>query len=192
MNRKVLVGFQGIEGSNSERAANQLLAAAGISEFELAPCISSDAVINNLLADAIDLGVMAVGNNVAGEVKETKKALSDRSFREVARCELLVDHCLFAESECLLKSIEKIYSHRQALLQCQQSIDRLCPNSRRIAMEDTALAAKNLSNGKYGKDSAVICSKRAGQIFSLKLLVESLQDRPDNKTEFILVKHLAI
>lgn len=182
------VGYQGMTGSNSERAAHQLAAMANLIAFELMPCISSDQVISQLSSRTIDFGVVALSNRIAGEVKETARALHDQAVDEVARCDLLVDHCLYSRQQIALEQVTEVYSHRQALLQCQETLTKHCHQAKQIAMEDTALAAKNLSVGQYDPNAAVICSRPAGKLFALTLLMPSIQDQTDNTTTFVLIR----
>ena len=188
----MVVGFQGIRGSNSELAAIELLKRAGIEDYQLEPCLSSREVVAKLFDRRVDLGALAIRNNAAGEVEESSRALRGYQFDEVARCSLPVIHCLFAKSSTVRPSdLRVIYSHEQALLQCRENVRQLCPEATLVPMDDTALAARSLAGGAYPENSGVICSRAAGTRFGLHLLKESLQDRPDNATEFVLLRSLA-
>ena len=117
----VKVGYQGIEGSNSEEAARKLCEIKGIKEFELVPLVTSQRVVEKLNRNEIDYGVMAYKNNIGGKVQETMDALSMINYELVGRCELLIHHCIFVlDSSIKLSDITKVVSHEQALVQCQQ------------------------------------------------------------------------
>ena len=84
----VKVGYQGIEGSNSEEAAKKLCEIKGIKEFELVPLVTSRGVVEKLNRNEIDYGVMAYKNNIGGKVQETIDALSMINYELVGRCSL--------------------------------------------------------------------------------------------------------
>ena len=55
-------------------------------------------------------------------------------------------------------------------------------------MEDTAIAAEYLAEGKLPEDTAVVCRRNAGQMFHLRMIHENIEDRSDNMTEFHLLR----
>lgn len=55
-------------------------------------------------------------------------------------------------------------------------------------LTDNSAIAKSLSDGVLSKNIACIGNKILGDIFSLSLYRENLQDREDNETTFVLVK----
>ena len=59
-------------------------------------------------------------------------------------------------------------------------------------MEDTAIAARYLADGRLPEDTAVLCRKNAGEAFGLHLVAENLEDDPRNMTEFILIKPIRL
>jgi prephenate dehydratase len=185
---RVIVGYQGIPGSHSERAAGVLLARAGITEYTLAPCVTAGEVVARLESGRVDLGVLALRNAVGGEVMETVEATRNRALRERMRCELPIIHGLYGRASSNPDRVTTIYSHEQALRQCAGSIRRWYPDAACVAEEDTALAAERLAAGAYPEGAAVICSRTAAERLGLHAIRHPFQDRPDNLTEFALVQ----
>jgi len=66
----IKVGFQGICGSNSEIAAENLTRKMGLSNVEFVGLVTSKAVIEALEKGLIDYGVLATKNSIGGEVKD--------------------------------------------------------------------------------------------------------------------------
>ena len=66
----IKVGFQGICGSNSEIAAENLTQKMGLSNVEFVGLVTSKAVIEALEKGLIDYGVLATKNSIGGEVKD--------------------------------------------------------------------------------------------------------------------------
>jgi prephenate dehydratase len=184
----MIVGYQGIVGSHTERAAIELLARAAITDYQLEACVTAQEVVARLRARHIELGVLALRNVVGGEVVETREATRDLRLRELARGALPIVHCLYARSALVPAAIAAVHSHEQALLQCAQSLRQLCPQALTIAAADTALAARLLAEGHYPEGTAVLCSRAAGEQFGLCLIRDAVQDRADNLTEFTLVR----
>lgn len=130
---------------------------------------------------------MATQNLVAGTVLETKDALRDFSYRTVDAQWLPVHHCLFVKRPDV-RTISCIASHVQALGQCAGTLAKRFPGVALREVEDTAIAARYLADGRLPEDAAVLCRKNAGEAFGLHLLAENLEDDPRNMTEFILLK----
>ena len=183
----IVVGFQGIAGSFSEGAAIELLRRAGVDRYRLEPCVTSAEVVRRLQDERIERGVLALRNVVGGEVRESVDAMRGAQLRVVIRASLPIVHCLYARVACDPSTIVAVHSHEQALRQCRDNLSVLCPHAARVAAEDTALAARDLADGRYADGSAVVCSRGAGERFGLHLLREGIQDRADNLTEFALL-----
>lgn len=78
--KKLLIGYQGIVGSNSETAAQLLfknIYNENKYECELVPLTTSAKVFEALFTDKIDLGVVATRNSTCGNVMESMEALKN-------------------------------------------------------------------------------------------------------------------
>lgn len=189
MTKNNRVAYQGIKGSYSENAAKILSKMHGLESPVLIPCVSSERVVTSLIDSCADFGVVAVRNSTAGIVEETEEAI--RNFQIIYDCktEIPISHCLFVQSRSFNEKIEiqHIFSHPQALAQCDLSIKKNFPNAIIHPMADTSLAAQSLAAGSYGMSAAVICSKNAGEDNNLHLIFEGFQDDHNNRTEFNLI-----
>jgi prephenate dehydratase len=184
----MIVGYQGMRGSHSERAATELLARAGILDYRLDPCVTSAVVIRKLRERSVDLGVLAIRNAAGGDVVETVEAMRGVALREIARVALPIVHCLYARTTLDPSRITAIHSHEQALRQCAGNLQRHFPDAAAVPAEDTALAARRLAEGRYGGDAAVLCSREAGEREGLYLIRADMQDLAANLTEFVLIE----
>lgn len=189
----IKIGYQGMEGSNSEEAAKVIANKFNMQEVELIPLISSKNVIGELKGEQIDYGVVAMKNSISGTVEETLDAIKNECLEAVATETLPIHHCLFKKNKDIKDNeIRLIVSHIQALKQTEISEKRLYPNIRTQAIEDTAIGAKKLAENIYDDATAVLCRKNAGELFGLTLVRENLEDREDNETEFKMFKLSAI
>jgi arogenate/prephenate dehydratase len=101
-----------------------------------------------------------------------------------AEVELDVAHCLLALPGTKIGDVKTVYSHPQALAQCEKFLKGLG-----VAVEavyDTAGGAKLVAEEKLATAGA-IASKRAAEVFGLQILQEAVQDYAFNVTRFAIV-----
>lgn len=184
-----LIGYQGIEGSNSQQCSVDMAENLSMNVSKFIPLIHSKGVVEALKNKDINYGVMAIKNSVAGEVIETANALKKLNFKIIDTNTLPIHHCLFVKNNLIsLNNIQKISSHIQALKQCKSNLSKLLPNAQWIEVEDTAIAAKFLSDGTLSDDTAILCRKNAGENFGLHLIKENIEDDKNNFTDFIMIE----
>jgi prephenate dehydratase len=86
-------------------------------------------------------------------------------------------------------SLEQVYSHPQALAQCERFL-RSLTGVEIVASYDTAGSAKMIAEQRLAGVGA-IASERAGAIFGLDTLRAGVQDQDDNTTRFLIVTRAA-
>lgn len=156
--------------------------------MEYVPLITSKAVIGELKRGKIDYGVVAAKNTLGGTVIETFEAIKNEYLQLVSTEIIHIHHCLFKRKDVGNEEINNIASHIQALKQTELSRKRLYSSCSEQEVEDTAIAAKYLSEGKLTKNTAVLCRKNAGIDYNLDLIYENLEDNQNNYTEFRMFK----
>ena len=173
------IGYQGIEGSNSEKATFKFINVMKLDKesIDLVPLVTSYEVANKLKNNKIDYGVMAIKNSIGGIVKETNNVLNN-SLKCINTIDIEIHHCLFKKKKIDINNIKKIASHEQAILQCKNNINKLFINKELefIYIKDTALAAKLLDENELDDEIAIICSKDAGTKYDLDCIYENLED----------------
>ena len=180
------IAYQGIPGSNSEAASALFAKNQGFADVEYVPAVHSQGVVELLKSGAADMGVMATRNLIAGTVAETARALDGFSHRVLDAQWLPIHHCLFVKNEGV--RIDCIASHIQALGQCRGNLQKRYPGIPLKEVEDTAIAARYLADGRLPETTAVLCRKNAGEMFGLHMAAENLEDDPRNMTEFFLIQ----
>src|SRR5690606_36972983 len=103
----------------------------------------------------------------------------------VGEVEMPITHNLMALPGTALEQVTRIYSHPQALAQCERFLRGL-PGVKVEATYDTAGSAKLIRDRRLA-DAAAIASARAAQVFGLQILKAEIQDYSDNFTRFLLV-----
>ncbi len=174
------VAFQGEIGAFSEEAARQYFGNA----IQVKPCESLDDVFKTVEKGETQFGVVPVENSLEGSISRTYDLLLDSSLRVCGETGLRVIHCLIANPETQLDMIKRIYSHPQALGQCQAFLRHL--GRELIPTYDTAGSVKMIKE-KGIKDGAAIASARAADVYGMKIIAKEIEDNPNNFTRFFIL-----
>jgi len=105
----------------------------------------------------------------------------------VGEVEQPVVHHLLAFPQTTMEQVKRVYSHPQALAQCDRFL-RTLKGVEVIATYDTAGSAKLIADEKMN-DAAAIASARAAEVFGLAMLKSSIQDYEHNITRFLIIGH---
>jgi arogenate/prephenate dehydratase len=174
------IAYQGELGAFSEAAARLLHADA-----DLVPCRSFEEVFSAVDAGPAGYGVLPIENSIGGSIHRNYDLLVEHQLPIVSEVELPVAHQLLALPGTTLGDLRRIYSHPQALAQCERFL-RTLVGVEIIATYDTAGSAKLVAGDRL-TDAAAIASARAGEVFGLAPLADGIQDYDDNITRFIVV-----
>ncbi len=174
------IAFQGEPGAYSEQAAFDFFGA----QAQPAPRPTFDAVFDDTAAGRCDYGIVPVENSLAGSVHRNYDLLMRHNLHIVGEAIVRVRHNLIALPGVELPDIRRVYSHWQALDQCEKTLSRLLPNVERVQVYDTAGAVKMVLE-EQRRDTAAIASKRAAELYGLPILREALEDDPTNFTRFV-------
>ncbi|MGV8059194.1 MAG: prephenate dehydratase [Smithellaceae bacterium] len=179
LQKPTTVAFLGPETSFSHLAAR--LHFGESSHFVPQPGIAR--VFDEVERGSIDWGVVPVENSQEGSVNVTLDRLVLTPLKIRAEIFLRISQCLISSAKDI-KSIKKIYSHPQALAQCQFWIKANLPNCVLHETESTAAAAQ-MVKGK--KSQAAISSSLAAPANGLNLLAEGIEDNTSNTTRFLVL-----
>ena len=130
-------------------------------------------------------GVVPIENSIGGSIHRNYDLLLAHQLPIVAEVELPVVHHLLALPGATLERLRRVYSHPQALAQCERFL-RTLTGVEIIATYDTAGSAKMVADERL-EDAAAIASARAGEVFGLTPLASSIQDFDDNITRFLVI-----
>lgn len=179
LEKELSVAFLGPLGTYSEEAANKQF--GGVSSP--VQCASIDEVFRVVEAGQADYGVVPVENSTEGAVGRTLDLLMHSSLNICGEVELPVHHNLLSK-QLDKAAIRKVYSHAQSLGQCHEWLNRNLSGIECEAVASNAEAARR-ATGEEG--AAAIASKRAGELFGMNLLAESIEDDPRNTTRFLIL-----
>ncbi|XTZ12108.1 MAG: prephenate dehydratase [cyanobacterium endosymbiont of Rhopalodia inflata] len=97
---------------------------------------------------------------------------------------LPISHALLSRRKSL-KGLRTVYSHPQALAQCQHWLEQNLPSVSLIPTNSTTDALNQLD---LDLTSAAIASPRAAKLYNFPILINDINDYPDNCTRFWILE----
>ena len=181
-----MVACQGVEGAYSQIACEKIFKSPFIMYFK-----SFDGVFTAIEQGLYQYGILPIENSTAGSVNKVYDLMISHNFSIVRTFRLKVDHNLLANPGATLESITEIYSHEQAINQCGDFLKGLS-GVKVIPVENTAVASEMVAKSGR-KDVAALSSRSCAELYGLKVLANSVQDKDNNHTRFICIsKNLEI
>lgn len=179
----VSIAHLGPTGTNAETAA--LLYANWLQDLGrqsyLCPYPSIVQSMQAVAQGQADVAIVPVENSIEGGVTVTLDTLWQLDALNIQQALILpIVHALMSHAETI-DAIETIYSHPQALAQCQQWIEKFLPSAQVIPTSSTTEALQYLTD-----DITVgaIAAERASQIYNVPIMASPINDHPDNCTRF--------
>ena len=174
------IAYQGEPGAYSEAAALRFAPDA-----MTVPCRGFEDVFECVQQGRAALGILPMENSIGGSIHRNYDLLVEHELPIVGEVELPVDHCLLAGRGTRIDDVRVVYSHPQALAQCERYLARM-RGVEIQAVYDTAGGAKMVASG-VRPDAAAVASRRASEVFDLDVLAEGIQDYAANVTRFAVV-----
>jgi prephenate dehydratase len=176
----ISIAYLGPTGTNAESVALHYVETfLQHSDATLHPCLSIAQTLQAVADRQAELAIVPVENSIEGGVTFTLDTLWQLDPLYIQQALVLpISHALLSLAPSLSR-VKTVYSHPQALSQCQEWLGKFLPNAQRVATNSTSEALQNLA-----PDAAAISSPRAAQIYNLPILAHELNDRPDNCTRF--------
>jgi prephenate dehydratase len=181
------IAYLGPPGTYSEQAAsfylNWLTSNQDI-EATLFPYPTIAKSLQAVATQQADIAVVPVENSIEGSVSMTMDSLWQLDSLQIKQALVLpINHALISCANSLEK-IATVYSHPQALAQCQGWLAKFLPNTNLIARNSTTEALEGLPQAP---STAAISSHRAAQLYNLPILASGINDYPENCTRFWVV-----
>jgi prephenate dehydratase len=174
------VAYQGLPGAFSHEACLTFLP-----DDEPFGRATFAEVIDAILHDEADLGMLPYENNAVGPVEEVQALLADCPLAIVARHQLPIRMHLLGLPGTDLGQVTTAVSHPMALKQCAETLGRMGLSMQPAS--NTAVAAQALSD----PNKAVIASQAAAEAFGLVILQRDVHDHKDNATTFVVLARAA-
>jgi prephenate dehydratase len=175
-----VVAFQGEAGAYSEQAVRQHFG----EKVTTLPCHSFAEIFAAVRQGRAGQAMLPIENSLAGTVVPAYDQLVDHDLRIQAEVILKVEHCLMAPSGSPLAEIRRVWSHPQALAQCEGTLRRMGLDP--VVYYDTAGAARDLAADPE-PGTAAIASALAAETYGLTILAHHLEDQTFNFTRFFVL-----
>jgi len=177
------VAFQGEDGSYGQEVALNFFGSSGRTR----QCDTIDEVFRLVREGSVAHGIIPIENSQEGSVGRSYDLLLESDVMVCGEAQVRTSYCLVANKSANLSTIKKIYSHPQALAQCQAFLRHL--GNELIPTYNTAASVKMIKEKKMS-DSAAVAGEGAPFTFDMKVLAHEIEDNPRNSTRFfVLGKH---
>jgi chorismate mutase/prephenate dehydratase len=173
------IGFLGPEGTFTQTAVFKHF---GHSVRAL-PFHTIDEVFQEVESGAADFGVVPIENSTEGSVNNTLDMFLTSPLKIAGEIELRIEQHLM-NKEKGLDRIERICAHEQSLAQCRGWIREHLPHVELIGMSSNAAGARR---ARDEEGTAAIGPEVAADVYELQIVVNNIEDRPDNATRFLVV-----
>jgi prephenate dehydratase len=173
------IAFQGLPGAYSDLACREVF--PGLPTL---PCPAFEDVFAAVRDGKAERAMIPVENSQHGRVADIHHLLPGGQLYIVGEHFQPVHHCLLAMRGASIDAIREAISHTQALGQTRETLRRL--GIAPVSYYDTAGAAEEVARRGDPALAAVASSLAAG-IYGLDILMENIEDAPNNTTRFLIM-----
>lgn len=188
MASKTIVAFLGPLGTYSHEATIEYFGTGA--DIELRPCATIkdtfEAIKRRDDGTQARYALVPLENSTYGPVLETTTLLfaAGDDVARLGRHTLTVRHVLVRKPGAN-GQVETIYSHEQALGQCERYLRERYPKARKEQVASTAAAAQRVLEDE---SAAAICSSLAASVYGCDVIDTDIQDGGlSNRTAFLLI-----
>ncbi|MBQ9495548.1 MAG: 3-deoxy-7-phosphoheptulonate synthase [Treponema sp.] len=178
----IVCAFSGNRGAYAEQAIARFFDA----DVGTLPVQSFREIFQRVADGSADFGMVPIENTLAGSVYENYDNLTQfEDVSIVGSVMLRIQHSLLAVKGATLDSIKTVYTHPQALHQCQSFLSRH-PEWHKIECISTATAASEVAK-MHSKENAAIASSVNAAHYNLEVISDAIEDDAANYTRFVII-----
>ena len=179
--RNHVVAIQGITSSFHDIAAKKYFG----EEISILECGSFRDVCQQLASNAVDYGIIAIENRIAGSILLNYSLIEQFNLYVIGEIFLPIELSLLAKKGTKLSDVQEVISHPMALGQCQEFLSKH-PQWSVSEYKDTAASAEYMLE-QPTNHIAVIAGKAVAKRFDLEVLAENCSDESMNYTRFYIL-----
>ena len=182
---KHLLAYLGPTGTNSETAAQAYADWLKREDWQSAmrPYPSIALALQSVVRNEATQAVVPIENSIEGSVTVVLDTLWQSDLQVQWELTIPIFHGLLTFSPSLDR-LKTVYSHPQALAQCQKWLENYLPQVQLVPTKSTTEGIKLLENDD---SAAVVASPKASELYQIPLLETDIKDNPDNCTRFWIV-----
>ena len=178
----IRVGIQGSHGTFSEIAAVRYFAGT---EAERIGYPNFPAIMKDLDSHQLDYAVLPVENTTTGIISRTYDLFQYHDIHAVGEVLVPIKENLIVIPGTKLEDIRHVYSHPEALSQCQHFVAEH-PACHPVTYQDTSKSVEFVRNSG-DKSNAALASYLAAEYYGMSSLLENVNDSTLNMTRFLVV-----
>ena len=178
---KNVIAIQGIQGSFHHQVAKVYFG----DEVNVKPCDSFPKLMQELSEGAVQQGIMAIENSIAGSILPNYALIDENKVHIIGEHYIPIHMDLMALQGQSIDDILEVRSHPIALLQCKNFFEKY-PKIKLVEDTDTADVARQISEQNL-KGIAAVASKTAASIFGLEVLADGIHTVKNNSTRFLIL-----
>ena len=176
------IAIQGIKGSFHHQVAQQYFEQIdGLDE-----CMSFDDLVNSLINNRSQKGVMALENSIAGSIIPNYALIDRNNLHIIGEHYLDIHMNLMVLKGQKIEDIKEVHSHPIALLQCAVFFGQY-PHIKLVESGDTAETARRIQEQQL-KGIGAVAAPIAADLYDLEILAAGIHTVQSNKTRFVIVK----
>lgn len=180
---KEKIAYLGPGGTFCEQAARQY---KGENDWQLIPLSTIRQVFQAVAAGEAARGIVPIENSYEGAVNQTLDLLiGSPELQIIGEVIIPVRQNLLIHPRATGEKIDCIWSHGQALAQCQEYLHRHYPDVPVQEVHSTAEAARMVATS--GETWAAIATQAAAENYGLQVLAADIQDQLNNSTRFVVL-----
>jgi chorismate mutase/prephenate dehydratase len=172
------IAYFGAEASFTHIASRQRFGASAV----YVPQPTQEEVFRHVERGDCQYGVVPIENSTMGVVIESLDLFVRSPLRILGEILLPVVHNLLSKER--VEDIRRVYSHRQALMQCREWLRTHLPNAEKLEVSSTSDAAKRSA---IEPGSAAIASELASECYNVPVLFRHIEDSTENVTRFFII-----
>jgi len=177
----LFIAYQGEPGAFSELAARRFFGRTA----KLVPMVHFDDVFRFTAKGGSKRGLIPIENSVFGSVHQNYDLLLDHKLSIIGEVTLRIHHHLMALPGVRMNHVKFVFSHPQALGQCEDFL-RTLRSARQIPHYDTAGAAKMIK-AEGRTNAAAVASVQASRTYRLNILRRNVESNHHNYTRFLVL-----
>lgn len=181
-NQNVNIVYQGEPGAYSQAALKEFFG----NEGRVSNVSTWREAMEEVKSGKAHYCVLPIENSTAGSVTEIYDLLPEYDLTIVGEQVIPIEHMLLGVPGAKLSDIKEVYSHPQALMQCD-GFFKENKDINAVKTINTAVAAKEVSE-KKDVTKAAIAGIINAELYGLCVIKPSIQDEDNNKTRFIILK----
>lgn len=191
--------FLGPEGTNGHEAAARVRENL-FTGAQLCPCATNGEAVKAFFAETeASIACVPIENSIQGAVTQTwdtltteivslpvyqRDGITDVGIQSALT--MTIHHYPIYRDGTDFQTVKRVYSHPQALAQCQHHIAEAFPQAQTIAVNSTAEAVRVVASAT-SPDGVAIASRQAATLYGLACGERPIEDRAGNVTRFALI-----